>query len=150
MEYKFTVEGNPVAQSRPRFTTRGGMARTYEKRDITDYKNLIYAKASEVFIKNGCTMLNGALEVEIKVGRAIPKSASKKVVKEVEEGLLFPTQKPDLDNYVKAVLDGIGLKNMPPVIFHNDSQVVSIIAKKVFANNPNIEVTVREVMGNEK
>ena len=145
MEYRFTVEGNPVAQSRPRFSTRSGYVRTYEERDITDYKNLIYAKASEVFIKNGCTMLNGALEVEIKVGRAIPKSISKKAVKDIQKGLLFPTQKPDLDNYVKAVLDGIGLKGMPPVIFRNDSQVVSIIAKKIFADNPNIEVTIREV-----
>lgn len=145
MEYKFVVEGNPVPQSRPRFSTRSGYVRAYDSRPSRDYKLDIYSKACEAFIKGNCVMLTSALEVEIVVGRSIPQSFSKKDRRKAAEGLLAPTQKPDLDNYIKVVLDGIGLKDMPPVIFKNDSQVVSIIAKKIYSDNPKLEVVVREV-----
>ena len=46
--------------------------------------------------------LKGRVSVEIKAYLKIPKNMTKKDIKKVEEGLLSPTKKPDIDNIVKV------------------------------------------------
>lgn len=69
------------------------------------------------------------------------------------KGQFMPDTKPDLDNYIKIVLDGIGLKNYPKVIFENDSQIVQIVATKRFVKQTMIEgmdIRIKEYTNDEK
>ena len=51
-----------------------------------------------------------------------------------------PESKPDLDNIIKAVLDGCN-----GVVFRDDKQVVSIHAAKEYGEAPGVEVIIEEV-----
>ena len=148
MKYEFFVDSDPKPQSRPRFTTYGGRYHAYESDEMTAWKQTVYAKANEAFQKQGRIMLQGALEARIIVYRNIPESWTGKKRSMAESGILYPIQRPDVDNYIKAVLDGIGLKNFPKIIFNDDSQIVSIYAIKKFASasfQPGVYVSLTEL-----
>lgn len=139
MQYSFFVPGKPQPQSRPRFAVRKnrygkviGTVAVDEKKSRT-YKEWVYSFALRAFNTCGRVFLHGPLEVRLIVFREIPQSFTKKKIREIEDGLFFPTQKPDLDNYIKAALDGVGMKDRPKVIFSDDSQVVRIISEKRYA-----------------
>lgn len=135
MHYEFFIEGEPVAQSRPRFSTRNGYVMAHDMKKSSDYKDIVYDKAFEEFEKHGRQMLTGALELRMIVYKPIPKSWSKKKKNMARCGYIYPTSKPDLDNYIKIVLDGIGRKGRPKIIFNNDSQFTSIYAVKKYADD---------------
>jgi Holliday junction resolvase RusA-like endonuclease len=52
-------------------------------------------------------------------------------------GAEFPTKKPDLDNVVKAVMDGCNA-----VAFRDDVLVVRQTASKVYATVPGVDVVI--------
>ena len=154
MEYTFFVPGKPEPQSRPRFSVRKdryGRATGVNARDTEQakaYKVKVYTYALDAFKKGGKVMLNGPLELNLIVWREVPKSYTKKQRQAIHDGMLFPTQKPDLDNYIKAALDGVGLKDLPKIIFGDDSQVVKISAQKRFSESGQLgmAVQIKELM----
>ena len=139
MEYHFFVEGHPEPQSRPVFSSRNGYVRANEKQTTTDFKTKIYKQAWNAFKRGGEVMLKGALTMELTVYRMYPSSWSRLKGERAMKGQFMPDTKPDLDNYIKIALDGIGLKNYPKVIFENDAQVVQIIATKRFVRQIMVE-----------
>ena len=84
--------------------------------------------------------LQGALEAFIYVTFAVPASYSKKRTEACLSGQEKHTKKPDLDNVVKAVLDG-----MSDIVFLSDSQITSIHATKVYGEVAKVEVLVKQV-----
>ena len=84
--------------------------------------------------------LEGALEAFIYVTFAVPASYSKKRTEACLSGQEKHTKKPDLDNVVKAVLDG-----MSDIVFLSDSQITSIHATKVYGEVAKVEVLVKQV-----
>jgi len=147
MEYHFFVNGHPEPQARPRFSLKNGIFRVHEKKESKDYKELIYAQAWKTFHDNNAVMLKGALTLELTVYRMFPSSWSRIKGERAMKGSIMPDTKPDLDNYIKIALDGIGLKDYPKVIFENDAQIVQIIAKKRYVRQTMIEgmdITIRE------
>lgn len=154
MEYSFFVEGHPEPQARPRFSVRKdryGRAVGVSTRDIEksrSYKECVYACALTAYKKGARALLQGPLELRLVVFREIPQSFSKKKHKEAEDGQLFPIQRPDLDNYIKAALDGIGMKGLPKIIFSDDAQIVRITAEKRYSFNGQVgmAIEIRELM----
>ena len=67
-----------------------------------------------------------------------PKNTTKAKRAAIVADVLRPTKRPDLDNVVKAVLDGV-----QSVAMHNDSQVVGITASKHYSDNPHVVVILR-------
>lgn len=116
----FTVPGPPVALQRARLSTRGGFARAYDPEHNRTAKALVAACALEV----GGKPLEGALGMRVSFFVPKPKSKHRKN----SDPYPHPTSKPDLDNYVKLVLDG-----MNGIVYNDDSQVVSIEAHKHWA-----------------
>ena len=134
---KFTVWGEPVAQGRPRATTINGRVKMYDPKKSSEYKNYIRLVASQHAPKE---LLDGPLRLDVKIYKPTLKSFSKKKKEMAEQGVLRPTTKPDVDNYVKAIKDA--LKN---VIWKDDSQVVDLQASKYYSEKPRIEVKIEQI-----
>ena len=71
-----------------------------------------------------------------------PKRVSKKKRLDMLEGRILPLKKPDMDNIVKAVADALN-----GVAYHDDTQIVLVQAKKVYAAIEGLDITVEEYIG---
>ena len=125
-------------KSRPRFARQGTFVKTY-----TDAKTLTYEKSIQTYAKQamGSTSpLIGAVAAYLHIGIPIPPSYSKARQKACIEGLERPTKKPDIDNIVKAVLDG-----MNGIVYLDDKQVVDLHLTKVYSSKEGIDIMVKEI-----
>jgi hypothetical protein len=138
MQIMFTVYGDPVAKGRPRFAKRGNFVQTYTPEKTKTYESEVAMMAKAAM--GASEALEGALEAFIYVTYAVPASYSKKRSEACLSGLEKHTKKPDLDNVVKSVVDG-----MDKIVFLNDSQITSIHATKVYGEIAKVEVMVREI-----
>lgn len=67
----------------------------------------------------------------------IPQSWSKKKKERAVAGEIMPDGRPDLDNYIKAVLDALN-----GVVWEDDSAIVEITARKVYGEKPMVRISV--------
>lgn len=126
---EFTINGECVPKARPRFSKYGHVYTTPKTRA---YEKIVKTTA----IDNNVPCITTALKIKIMVYKSIPKSFSKVKRKQANEGKIFPVVKPDIDNYVKSVLDGLN-----GVLFVDDKQIVDFRAVKRYSDNPRVEVT---------
>jgi len=133
----FVVEGNPFGKERPR-ATRGGVIYTPSKT-----KNYEQCVMDAYFVKYHNQIIfeeKQPLEVQIIAYYPIPKSCTKKDRYEMENNLVVPMKKPDLDNVEKIIMDALNT-----VAYHDDAQVAKITSEKYYSNEPRVEVTVRRL-----
>jgi Holliday junction resolvase RusA-like endonuclease len=130
----FTVYGEPVAKARPRFTRQG---RTYTPKKTHDYESEVAMMAKAAI--GASPPLETPVAVHVYVTFPVPQSYSKKRRDACLNGSELHTKKPDLDTVVKSITDG-----MNGVIYADDSQIVSIHAKKVWGVQGMVEVLVKE------
>lgn len=130
----FTVYGEPVAQGRPRFSTRGGFVKAYDPAKSRNFKEYVKMVASQYA---PAQLLEGPLSMDVVVYKQSLKSFSKKKAAAAERGELRPVTKPDVDNYVKGVKDACS-----KVIWKDDSQVVDLHVSKFYSEKPRVEVKI--------
>ena len=138
MQIMFTVYGEPIAKGRPRFSTRGKFPVAYTPEKTKTYESEVGMMAKAAM--GSSEALEGALEAFIYVSFAVPASYSKKRTEDCLNEIEKHTKKPDLDNVIKSVIDG-----MDKIVFLNDSQITSIHATKVYGEVPKVVVMVRQV-----
>lgn len=131
----FTIPGDARGKGRPRATRFGKGVRLYTDTKTASYEGMV-ALAAQAAMR-GADPLEGPLVLSVLVRITPPASASKKARAAMLAGELHPTKKPDLDNVVKAILDGLNR-----VAFHDDAQVCWINAGKVYAPTAGVDVTV--------
>ena len=112
---KFIIEGEPHGKGRPRF----GNGRTYTPKKTMEYEKLVAFSAHKASLKK----TSSAISVEI---MAIHKRPKRLMRKSDPKGRIIKDTKPDIDNIVKAVLDG--LKS-----FFDDKQVYYLVASKYWS-----------------
>jgi len=132
----FHVDINPVPKGRPRFSKAGGFMRSYTPKKTSDYETEVRTQAQSVMTREP---LETPLAVYLYFRLRIPRSHSKKRQEACLNGSERPTKKPDIDNLAKSVLDGLN-----GVVWHDDSQIVSLHLTKVYARNPGIDLLIRE------
>jgi Holliday junction resolvase RusA-like endonuclease len=137
MQIMFTIYGEPVPKGRPRFSTRGKFPVAYTPEKTKNYESDVGMMAKAAM--GSSEPLEGALEAFIYVTFPVPASYSKKRTEACLSDSEKHTKKPDLDNVVKAVLDG-----MSDIVFLSDSQITSIHATKVYGEVAKVEVIVRQ------
>jgi Holliday junction resolvase RusA-like endonuclease len=123
-------------KGRPRFARKGTFVKTY-----TDAKTLTYEKSIQTYAKKamGSTSpLKGAVAAYLHIGIPIPPSYSKTRQKACIEGIERPTKKPDIDNIVKAVLDG-----MNGIVYLDDKQVVDLHLTKVYSETEGVDILIK-------
>lgn len=138
-EFAFLISGEPVPQGRPRFVSRGKFVQTYDPKKSKDYKKLVKQQVKAQFHDE---ILSGALNVELKVYRPIQKSITKRERALRLSGAHRPVIKGDIDNYFKAVTDAC-----TGLIWVDDAQIVSTRSNKYYSGSPRVELTVRELVG---
>lgn len=128
---KFFIEGDSVAQGRPKFARRGSFVTVYDPKKSKDWKETVAWEAKRRHYKP----LEGALRMVLTFRLRKPKS--------VPKSRIWPTVRPDLDNYVKACKDGLN-----GICYKDDSQVVILEAKKEYAKDgfvPGVVVSIEEI-----
>jgi len=134
----FVVPGEPRGKGRPRSRFVPGGAPIYTDNRTITYENLVKVMA----LNAGATKMEGPLAVFIAAFLKIPKSAPKAKAAQMRAGQILPTKKPDFDNICKAVVDGLN-----DVAFADDAQIAECMTIKRFADEPRLEVTVRQITG---
>ena len=136
----FMVEGTPVPKGRPRFARRGKFVSTYSPKTTVDYETKV-AEAAQLAMGSS-EPLETPVGAYIYITLPIPASYSKKRTQACLSGDERPTKKSDIDNYCKAVFDG-----MNGIVFLDDSQIVSLHSTKVYGTIGMVEVMVKEELG---
>ena len=131
---KFTVFGEPVAQARPRVTRYGA----YDVPKCKTYKEQV-ALTAKVAMR-GLLPSQGPIDCRVKVFRCIPKSWSRAKREAAQRGELLPTTKPDADNYLKGIMDGL-----KGIVWLDDSQVVRVVCEKAYSEQPRAVIEIREI-----
>ena len=131
---EFTLPVIPTAQARPRFSRWGThKSKTQEANERTlEAWMLEYVPA---------TPLEGALRLEFVAAMPCPKSATKKLKAAMLCGEELPAKKPDLDNLAKQLKDTMTRMGF----WKDDSQVVTLVCRKVYAEHGRWDVRVMQV-----
>lgn len=130
---QFFVPGKPVGKGRPRFTRSGHVftperTRTYEQAVAWECRKAMQGKEPSTLPQH----------VSIGVSIKPPKSWSKAKTAKALHGEIKPG-KPDIDNFLKAILDGCN-----GVAFVDDAQVISVYATKQYAEEEGVHVVIEE------
>jgi len=134
----FTVPGQPQGKGRPRIGKVGAHARMFTPAKTAAYEGLV-AHAAHAAMQ-GRALLEGAVACEVFLHCQIPASWSKKKQAQALAGTVMPTTKPDADNVVKAIFDGLN-----GVLWRDDVQVVDLLVRKRYSASPCVYVEVEEV-----
>ena len=131
----FTVPGIARGKGRPRVARRGAHIALYPDAKTASYEGLVSMTAQSAL--GGRSPMTGPLVLTLLVRITPPQSISKSARQAMLSGQFAPTKKPDLDNVVKAVLDGCN-----GVAFQDDKQVVEIHAGKTYAEAAGVDVVI--------
>lgn len=128
----FKILGEPTAKGRPHFGKFGAYTPAKTRNAEADVRGQIIAQ-----LPPDWKPMEKALHLDIRVYRILPKS---------KKPGTFATTRPDLDNYVKLVLDA-----MNTIVFKDDSQVVSLVASKWYSERyVGMSIYVDEIVGVDK
>lgn len=135
-EIRFEVPGTPVGKGRPKFARRGNFVSTYTPEKTASYENLVKLAAAEAMA--GHPMIEGPVEVAIRLTVTPPASWSQKKQREALDGRIFPTSKPDIDNVLKGIMDACN-----EIVFKDDKQAVDVRVSKRYGQVAGAAVEVR-------
>ncbi|TFZ16275.1 RusA family crossover junction endodeoxyribonuclease [Limosilactobacillus fermentum] len=140
MRFEFNIE--PVEQARPRATRMGKGIRLYDPKKVTVYKQQLGYLARQAMQERGLEPYDGPLEVSMEFYRPVQTSIGKKERDRRLSGVHRPTVKPDLDNYIKSTSDALN-----GIIWADDNLIISLEAKKFYAERPHLTVEIRRPTG---
>lgn len=122
----FEIPGEPVAQARARACVVGGHARVYDPKINRDWRGRAQVHMREALERSGRTApaFTGPVVLRIVATFALPRSRWRKRSPVPTQP---HTQRPDLDNVVKAIKDAA-----TGIIWLDDTQVCELDARKEF------------------
>jgi len=122
------IAGDPVAKGRPRVSTFGGRARMYTPKKTAAYEEWVSACAENAIVQSTDEFpLSGSLRVDI---TAVFKRPARLFRKKDSAARMAKPTKPDLDNVIKGILDGLNHSGL----WGDDAQVVEIHASKMWGS----------------
>ena len=126
--------GEPRGKQRPRFNRKTGT--TYTPSETVQYEKAV----GFLYKRARGQKLTGDVRLELIAFYKIPASTTKQNQEAMAHGLSLPSKKPDLDNVLKIVMDGLN-----GIAYDDDKQVVSVRACKLYSEEPRVEVEVVEL-----
>lgn len=134
---EFIVEGDPQGKARPRFSQKSGTVYTPAK--TAKYEKLI----RKAFLAAGGEAIPSDCYVGITVDAyfQIPKSYTKGKRLACQHNINRPDKKPDIDNILKIVLDGLN-----GVAYADDKQVIEVRCRKFYSvSSGYLKISVSEI-----
>lgn len=131
----FIVPGEPQGKGRPRIGRVGAHARMFTPAKTAAYEGLVAMAAREAMA--GAPLIDGPCALTLEVRHSMPKAFSRAKRALALSHQTWPTKKPDADNVLKAVCDG-----MNGVVWVDDVQAVTVSVSKVYAETPGVLVRV--------
>lgn len=132
---EFTVPGAPQGKGRPKVVKIAGFTRMATPAKTVAYEGLVAHAAQQAMA--GRQMLQDAVACDITIAAPIPASWSQRKQRQALAGEVLPTTKPDADNVIKAVFDGLN-----GVLWRDDVLVVDLRVRKRYAATPCVIVQV--------
>lgn len=134
----FTVPGQPQGKGRARASMRNGRIHMHTPEKTAAYENRVALFGVQAMAAAGMKPMGGPLRLTVAAVFAVPASWSKAKRAAALAGQGH-TSKPDIDNVVKAVADGLN-----GVAWADDSQVCAIACRKTYGAEPGLTVTVEQ------
>lgn len=134
MSFRITVPGQPQGKGRARF----GNGRTYTPAKTVAYEGLIAYAGQQVMQDFQRQPIEGPVYLTVTAYFAFPKSMSTK--KRQAKLVHWHTAKPDGDNVLKAVGDGLN-----GIVWKDDSCIAFAKISKEYAETPRLEIVVEEL-----
>ena len=138
-----TIPGVPIAKERPRLTMRGGKQRVYTPPRTRRWEAKIRAVTRSDALwgadPDGLLPFEGAVHVEVLFRLPMPKAWGAKK-RAAMDGKLH-IRRPDVDNLIKSVLDGMG-----SAYYSDDCVVARVGGTKVWCSDAGrlgVDVTLR-------
>jgi len=132
MTAKFTIPGIPIAKARPRFFRRGNFVGTFNPQQTEESRAML-------IISNAAKMLAVPIEkgtpISITALFVFPYPASMSAKKRA--AMPAHVKKPDADNLLKFIKDCAN-----GILWHDDSQVNNLTARKEYGDTPRTVLTV--------
>ncbi len=128
----FVIPGVARGKQRPRATRTG---RVYTPKQTVNQE--AYIKMLAATAMRGLAPFVGPLEATFSISVAIPKSFTRQQRKLIDEGNLYPTSKPDIDNVVKLLCDA-----MNGIVYGDDKQIVDLYVSKIYEDSASTTVMV--------
>lgn len=133
------VPGQAVGKGRPRVANRGPHASLYTPEKTASYESLVKMAGQQAMA--GADLILVAVSVSISITCQIPASWSKRKQAQALAGDIRPTSKPDIDNVVKVLFDGLN-----GIVWKDDVQVVDTSARKRYGATPGVVMTIVETL----
>ena len=132
------IPGDPVGKGRPRFVRATG--RTYTPEKTSRYENFVRMAFCDKYPDH--VPIDGAVDLTIRAYFKIPESWPKWKKEFGRTELMKRTSKPDADNIVKSVCDGLN-----NVAWKDDAQIADLTTRKRYSDRPRVEI---EIMYDEE
>jgi Holliday junction resolvase RusA-like endonuclease len=134
----FTVLGKPTPKARPRLGRHG----VYTPKNTVAFEQIVAFAAKkeiEAAYRRGLSFLSydGAIQLNVKAFFMPPKSWSKKKRESAIAGETKHVTRPDLDNVVKAIKDG-----MSGTAYSDDSKVSRMMCEKIYSEIERCEIEI--------
>jgi Holliday junction resolvase RusA-like endonuclease len=131
----FVVPGQPIGKGRPRIGKVGQHARMFTPAKTASYEGLVAHAAHAAMA--GRALLDVPVTVAMRIECMVPASWSAKKQRRALDGEIRPGTKPDADNVIKAIFDGIN-----GVVWRDDSLVCELHMRKLYSAAPQVAVEV--------
>lgn len=135
----FEVPGEPQGKGRAKVVKIGGFTRMATPSRTVAYEGIIAHAAAQAMAH--APLLSGPCFVHVVALFTVPASWSMRKRQAALNGKVWPTKKPDSDNILKAVCDGIN-----GVVWRDDVQAVVSTVEKGYGLTPGLRVVI-ETLG---
>jgi Holliday junction resolvase RusA-like endonuclease len=131
---KIRIYGEPAPQGSKTAIVRNGRAIMFEaNKRLPEWRETVLMGATIARAEQGGSTILGPVSVTMTFHMPRPKSVSRR----------YPNSAPDLDKLVRAVGDAL----QESEVLANDGQIVTLVAHKVYAENPTysgVEIEITE------
>lgn len=134
---EFTIPGPPKGKDRPQLNRQTGTVYTPQPTRVYERQVQAAYSATTDYLADK----EQPIAIDVIAFFEIPASDSRKKRERKALGFLQPLKKPDADNILKIVMDGLN-----GLAYVDDKQVVDARCRKRFSGEPRVEVVIREVV----
>jgi len=132
--FRLYVDVVPIGKGRARHCQIGGFTRTFTPKKTRDYEDVIRVECGKQMKFLNRQPLTSKIKAFVYAAMPIPKSSTKRRLAEIKADPAH-ISKPDIDNIIKAVFDG-----MNKVVYKDDCLIYDLRVIKKYSEKPGLTI----------